>query len=307
VTTAQAGLVAPPSRLGPRRAADGGPAGLSLVSGTTIPLLRASPASTFHDVVIVPRPTVLAQSGADPVIGPRVVVVDGQSLFVQALAGLLARPPLHARPRTSARSDEALELLAAEPADLALCDLRVQPSGLRGFLAALRGLPAPPAVIVLADAEDEQALVAEMDTGVAGLFTKDSEPEQFLEGVRAVLAGHRAVGDNVMRRVLARLNGTEAAPPRPGLDQLSPTELDILAMVGAASSVEQIAQARGISQKTVRNHLANIYRKLDLRSRTEAMLCAARMGLTSADPVRAPRPDPGQMSLPGGHDPFSLQ
>ena len=51
-------------------------------------------------------------------------------------------------------------------------------------------------------------------------------------------------------------------------------------MVGAARSIQAIAMTRGISQKTVRNHLANIYRKLELRSRTEAMLCAARMGLT---------------------------
>ena len=54
-----------------------------------------------------------------------------------------------------------------------------------------------------------------------------------------------------------------------------------MTMVGAASSVEAIAASRGISQKTVRNHIANIYRKLELRSRTQAMLCAARMGLTS--------------------------
>ena len=215
------------------------------------------------------------------VVGPNILVVDSQALFMEALAGLLARPPLCAIPRTAARSDEALALLAQEPADLVLCDLHVQPVSFRAFLTALRDLDAVPRVILLADAEDEQALIAEIDTDVSGLFTKDSDPEQFLEGVRAVLAGHRAVGANVMRRLVARLNGTEPAPHRPGLDQLSPTELDILAMVGAASSVEQIALARGISQKTVRNHLANIYRKLDLRSRTEAMLCAARMGLTS--------------------------
>jgi DNA-binding NarL/FixJ family response regulator len=200
---------------------------------------------------------------------------------MEALAGLIVRPPLHAVARTASRSDDALALVTAHPVDLVLCDLRVQPLPFRTFLQAVRELPSPPPVIVLADVDDEQALVGEIGTDVAGLFTKDSEPEQFLEGVRAVLAGHRAVGANVMRRLVARLNGSEAAPARPGLDQLSPTELDILAMVGAASSVEQIALARGISQKTVRNHLANIYRKLDLRSRTEAMLCAARMGLTS--------------------------
>ena len=233
-------------------------------------------------MVIVPRRPAGGGPERSLVAGPSVLVVDGQALFMEALAGLLARPPLSALTRTVPRSDDALALLAADPADLVLCDLRVQPLPFRSFLAALRDLPGAPAVIILADVDDEQALVAEIDTDAAGLFTKDSDPEQFLEGVLAVLAGHRAVGANVMRRLVARLNGTEAAPPRPGLDQLSPTELDILAMVGAASSVEQIALARGISQKTVRNHLANIYRKLDLRSRTEAMLCAARMGLTSS-------------------------
>jgi DNA-binding NarL/FixJ family response regulator len=80
---------------------------------------------------------------------------------------------------------------------------------------------------------------------------------------------------------VARLSGEESANARPGLGRLSRTEIDILTMVGAARSVQSIAAARGISQKTVRNHLANIYRKLELRSRTEAMLCAARMGLTA--------------------------
>src|SRR5437588_9954400 len=59
-------------------------------------------------------------------------------------------------------------------------------------------------------------------------------------------------------------------------------ELDILTMIGQAKSIPAIAASRGISHKTVRNHLANIYRKLDLRSRTEAMLCAARMGLAGS-------------------------
>ena len=83
-------------------------------------------------------------------------------------------------------------------------------------LPALRELDPAPAVMVLADVDDEQALVAEIDTDAAGIFTKDSEPEQFLEGIRAVLAGHRALGDNVMRHLIGRLNGTEASGARAG-------------------------------------------------------------------------------------------
>jgi DNA-binding CsgD family transcriptional regulator len=68
------------------------------------------------------------------------------------------------------------------------------------------------------------------------------------------------------------------------LDQLSEAERSILLMVGEAQSTRAIAASRGISQKTVRNHLVNIYRKLEVRNRSEAIVWSARAGLTSARP-----------------------
>jgi DNA-binding NarL/FixJ family response regulator len=232
-------------------------------------------------VIIVPRTSTPPARRRDH--APRVVLIDGQALFQQALAGLLAQPPLRARIRCAGRSDEGLEILTRTGADLVLCDLHAQPLPARAFLSALNELMAPPPVILLADAEEADALADEVGTAASGLFTKDTEPEPFLEGVRAVLAGHRAFGAIVIERLLARLEGSMGTAPQPGLDQLSPTELEILALVGGARTVEQIAVARGISQKTVRNHLGNIYRKLDLHSRTEAMLTAARLGLTPVE------------------------
>jgi DNA-binding NarL/FixJ family response regulator len=134
-------------------------------------------------------------------------------------------------------------------------------------------------VIVLGDADDERLLTVALHNEVAGLFTKDSALDEFLVGVHAVLAGHRAVGAGVMNRMLSRM-GQQPLQARRAQVPLSATELDILTMIGQAKSVPAIAASRGISHKTVRNHLANIYRKLELRSRTEAMLCAVRMGLT---------------------------
>src|SRR4029077_2021999 len=99
-------------------------------------------------------------------------------------------------------------------------------------------------------------------------------------GVRAVVSGHRAISSGLMGRLLERLEHPNRDIRRGG-NQLSPTELEILAMIGHAESIPAIAASRGISAKTVRNHLAKIYRKLELHGRTEAMLWAARMGLTS--------------------------
>jgi DNA-binding NarL/FixJ family response regulator len=234
-----------------------------------------------HGVVVVPGMETSPGWEARPA-GPLILVVDGQPLFVVALAHLLSTSALCARTVTAERSDSALKLLRQERFDLVLCDVRIHPVSFQEFLDEAASLPKPPPVVLLGDAKDAGLLVAAIAGQAAGLFTKDADPGQFLEGVQAVLSGHRAFGENIMQLVVGRLNGQHASGTRPGLAQLSPTEVDILAMVGAARSVQAIAAARGITQKTVRNHLANIYRKLELSSRTEAMLCAARMGLTTS-------------------------
>jgi DNA-binding NarL/FixJ family response regulator len=231
-------------------------------------------------VVVVPGPGVSPQQQVAP-DRPLILVVDGQPLFVVVLSHLLSGPSLRARTLAAESTDLALETLRRERVDAVLCDVRVTPLSFREFLTEAAQLPFAPPVVLLADVQDEELLLAAMDTGAAGFFTKDADPTQFLEGIRSVLLGHRAVGSSVMGRLVGRLRGEESANARPGLGRLSRTEIDILAMVGSARSIPTIAATRGISQKTVRNHLANIYRKLELRSRTEAMLCAARMGLTA--------------------------
>src|SRR5436189_5450144 len=142
---------------------------MSLAVGTTIPLPGGPAPSRVHGVVIVPQPEGVdspapgrsASAGA-----PRIVVVDSQPLFVQALAGLLARPPLSALTGTASSSVDALALIASRPADPVPCDLRVQPVPFRSFLGSVRELAPAPPVIVLADGDDEDALVDEIDTAV---------------------------------------------------------------------------------------------------------------------------------------------
>ncbi len=226
-------------------------------------------------MIIVP-----GQPGPSPIHSstderPCVLIVDRQPLFVDALASLLSRPPLLAAPLRALGSDLALELLRARRVDLVLCEFRPLPE----LLTHLHTLDRPPPVIVLGASGEEAELLDLLAEGVAGAFTKDTEPEEFLAGVEAALAGHRVVGGHLMRYLLRRRPFPGDGQRASGLHLLSPTERDILAMVGAALTINRIAEVRGISPKTVRNHLASIYRKLELRSRTEAMLCAARLGL----------------------------
>jgi DNA-binding NarL/FixJ family response regulator len=233
-------------------------------------------------VVVIPRRStgLTGEVQLDSGDGPNLLLIDRTPLFLAALGSLLTAPPVRARVQVAHDSDAGLEIALRGDIHLVFCEIRSRPIPALELVERLSQHEPPVPVILLGDQDDERLLSAALNTGAAGLFTKDATLEEFLFGVSTVLSGHRALGSNLMGHVLARL-GESVPQGRQPAGLLSPTELDILTMIGAAKSIPVIAAARGISHKTVRNHLANIYRKLQLRSRTEAMLCAARMGLTT--------------------------
>jgi DNA-binding NarL/FixJ family response regulator len=231
-------------------------------------------------VVVIPAPSV---APAAVVPFPRTIetlVIDRQPLFVAALGSLLAGPPIFAHVASASRSDIGLEIARRGGVELVFCDLKAEPIPGPEVARALAEEKAAPPVVLLWDKDDDQQLTAALVSSAAGLFTKDVGLDEFLVGVSAVLSGHRAIAAGLMDRMLVRLAQQQASEPRGLGSQLSVTEREILTMIGRAESVPSIAASRGISSKTVRNHLAKIYRKLNLHGRTEAMLWAARSGLT---------------------------
>jgi DNA-binding NarL/FixJ family response regulator len=206
---------------------------------------------------------------------PRILLVDRHSLVLAALGRLLSSPPLNAEVLLTTRSTDAIEIVRQTSIDLVLCDVKATGPKLPAILTDLRpGIR----VILIADAGDERLLTGSLQCGARGFFTKDTAVEEFLEGVKTVLNGHDVVGGNLVHQKLAKLGQTSGGETPRRVEQLSPTEREILALIGQAHSVRSIAASRGITRKTVRNHLGTIYRKLSLGNRTEAILWAARMG-----------------------------
>jgi DNA-binding NarL/FixJ family response regulator len=232
-------------------------------------------------VVVIPRRVAMSDEAVlGSGDGPNLLLIDRMPLFLAALSSLLTGPPVRARVQVAHDTEAGLEIALRGGVRLVFCEIRSEPMPAVDLVERLAQLTPPVSVILLGEPEDERLMAAALHTSVAGLFTKNATLDEFLVGVQTVLSGHRAFGSELMGLVLGRLNDGASHGRRPPA-VLSPTELDILTMIGAAKSIPVIAAARGISPKTVRNHLANIYRKLELRSRTEAMLCAARMGLTA--------------------------
>ncbi len=209
------------------------------------------------------------------------LIVDRQPLFLAALASLLEAPPICAEVISATRSDVALELVRTRPLDILFCEISAEPLSGVDLVRTLQAEGVRVPVVLLGEEGEERKLVSAVGLNAAGAFSKSSALNAFLVGVKAVLAGHRAIAAEVLLELLERPAASPAAVPA-NAGQLSPTELAILAMIGQAQSIPTIAASRGISHKTVRNHLAKIYRKLELHGRTEAVLWAARMGLTDA-------------------------
>ncbi|HEY1421280.1 MAG TPA: response regulator transcription factor [Candidatus Dormibacteraeota bacterium] len=231
-------------------------------------------------MVVIPAPAQSALRQPTATARVQTLIIDRQPLFQAALGSLLGAPPLSAHVHTCERSDAGLEMVRSGAVDLVFCELRAEPMPGVEFVRALAGEDPRVPVILLGEEGDKLQLAAALTTNVAGVFTKSAALDEFLVGVRAVLSGHRAIGSGLMDQLVERFKAPILHESGRNGTQLSPTELEILAMIGQAQSIPTIAASRGISHKTVRNHLAKIYRKLDLHGRTEAMLWAARMGLT---------------------------
>ena len=250
---------------------------------TTIPLRCRAHPNTVRSVVVVPAASTDSRTVVSQFpIAIQTLVIDRQPLFVAALGSLLSGPPLSAHVISAGRSDTGLEIARQSQVSVVFCDLDAEPISAIELAESLANNDPPIPVILLGEGDDHARLTAALQSCAAGFFTKDAGLDEFLVGVRAVLSGHRAIGAGLMDRLLDRLSQQPAAPARRTASQLSPTELEIMAMIGRAQSVTTIAATRGISNKTVRNHLARIYRKLDLHGRTEAVLWAAKMGLSTS-------------------------
>ena len=236
--------------------------------------------NTFPSVIVVPAAGAVEFGRHEPE-SISALIIDRQPLFQAALGNLLKAPPLHAHVIATRRSDEGLELIRTGSIGLVFCEVRAEPiSGVELVRTLAQEMPAVRVVLLGDEDTDDAQFAAALPSPAAGIFTKNAGLDEFMAGVRAVIAGHRSIGAPLMTALVERLGKPQAQEARRAGNRLSPTELEILTMLGQAHSIPTIASVRGISNKTVRNHLAKIYRKLELHGRTEAMLWAARMGLT---------------------------
>jgi DNA-binding NarL/FixJ family response regulator len=212
----------------------------------------------------------------------RVLVVDDQALFREALVALLTVQPEIEVVGEAADGAAALAAVASGEPDVVLMDLRMP--GLDGVAATRRLRADHPAVRVLAlttfDGDDE--VFPALRAGAVGYLLKDATTQRLVEAVLAADRGESVLAPSVAAKVVARVAALpEPTGPvrQPLVDPLTDRELDVLRQLAAGSSNREIAAAVHLSEGTVKNHVTNILAKLGARDRTQAALRAKALGL----------------------------
>jgi DNA-binding NarL/FixJ family response regulator len=208
----------------------------------------------------------------------RVLVVDDHPIFRNGLRTMVEEHELLEFAGAAADGDEAVRLCREYEPDVVLMDIRMP--GTSGVEATRRIIAEQPSVgvLMLTMLEDDTSLFAALRAGARGYVLKGAAPDEIVRAIVAVAAGEALLGAAVARRIAGFLQPDPRARNRP-FPALSSREHDILELVAAGRPNTAIAEALALSEKTIRNNITNIFAKLDVSDRAEAIVKAREAGL----------------------------
>ena len=208
----------------------------------------------------------------------RVLVVDDHLIVREGLSLILETAEGIEQAGEAADGAEALRLCAELQPDVVLMDLRMP--GMDGLTAIRRLAAAQPeiAVIILTTYDEDDLMLQGLQAGARGFLLKDTSRAALLDAIRAAARGQTLLSPAVMQRILAHAAAPAPASAAGPLD-LTERELEVLRAAAQGQRSKEIAHALGITERTVKAHLASIYNKFGVDSRPAAIAVAAQRGL----------------------------
>ena len=207
----------------------------------------------------------------------RVLVVDDQTLCRTGLTSLLGEDErVEVVGQAVDGADAVKQTLKLKP-DVVLMDIKMP--NVDGIEATRQIVEAVPGikVLILTTFETDSQVIQALKAGASGYVLKDSSAAAIVSSIVAVMSGEKVMASAVANRVLDMLTGT--ATPKEFYDGLTNREIEILKLLANGMANKQIAYRLKISEKTVRNHVSNMYEKLGIYDRSQAVLYAVKKGL----------------------------
>jgi DNA-binding NarL/FixJ family response regulator len=211
-----------------------------------------------------------------------VLIADDHTLFRSGVRQMLEVEDDLRVLGEAATGREALDKARALMPDVILMDIKMpEMDGIEATRILHREMPHV-GIIFCTMFEDDEFVFAGLKAGGRGYILKESDPETMLRAIRAVAHGESLLSPTVAQKVLnqfSALPGEEPAGMAPLCDGLTEREVEVLKLIGQGLANKEIARQLAISEKTVKNHISNIFSKLHVCDRTQAVLYAIRKGL----------------------------
>jgi DNA-binding NarL/FixJ family response regulator len=205
----------------------------------------------------------------------RLLLVDDQGIVREGLRSLLdAKPDLEVIGEAENGQQAVEQALALQP-DVILMDVRMP---IMDGVAATKQLQqqAPHLKVLVLTTFDEDDYVARaMRHGAKGYLLKDTPSDELAVAIRAVQKGYTHLGPGLFDKVMMAPSETPLLPPE--IKELTPRELEVLQLIAMGKSNREIADTLFISERTVKNHVNSILRRLNLRDRTQAAILATNL------------------------------
>ena len=210
----------------------------------------------------------------------RVLVADDHPMFRAGVVSSLAAHQDFEVVGEGASAQEAVRLAEQHHPDVCLLDIAMPGGGLNAAREIAASLPET-RVVMLTVSEDEDDLLAAMKAGASGYVLKGSAASELMDVLRTVNAGEVYVAPGLAWSLLREMSRPRSAP----LDELSTREREVLELVAAGLSNQEIGDRLGLAEKTIKHYMTSILGKLRVRSRVEAALVAYREGIAPPLPV----------------------
>lgn len=207
----------------------------------------------------------------------RVVLADDHAVVRKGIREFLEEDGDIVVVAEAADGEEAKALIAQHQPDVAILDIRMPKATGIEVTRWVRGQQLAIGVLILTAYDDDPFILAALQAGANGYVLKTAEADEIVAAVRAVHKGQSALDSAVAQKLMAHLAGM--AQPTEAVEPLTPRELEVLELVARGLTNRSIGRKLHISDRTVQGHLANIFAKLQVNSRTEAVTKGLQLGL----------------------------
>jgi len=218
----------------------------------------------------------------------RILLADDHALVREGTRELLEREEDLEVVAEAGDGEETVRLAKSQRPDVAIVDIAMPK--LSGIEATkqIKALCPATAVLILTAYDDDQYIYALLEAGAAGYLLKNVRRRDLIEAVRAVNAGESVLHPVIARKVLDRLASPSGKPSEDGtLEPLTERELEVLKLAAKGMSNRDIARHLNLSIRTVQAHLSTVFSKMQVGSRTEAVVQALQRGwLTLEDTLQ---------------------